>query len=154
MSVHTHRLCSHLQNCTRANVALTSVPHTKLNLALCLGLYSQGLLSGVQRGSLDGPDQTYIETTNENIASRRLWIKLKYRNNEPVLSKLNVVSSPAKKVWMDSAEIERLCTGRRVVDVKPLAVGEVMFLSTDKGIMEAREALRQRIGGQLLCRGR
>jgi ribosomal protein S8 len=31
-------------------------------------------------------------------------------------------------------------------------VGECIFVSTDKGIMEARECVERKIGGQVLCR--
>lgn len=91
--------------------------------------------------------------TQENIASRRLWVGLKYRNNRPVLEKMRLVSKPTRRVWMPVLDLERLARGERRGYVKGLrGVGEAMFVTTDRGIMEIRECMERRIGGMLLCR--
>ena len=91
--------------------------------------------------------------TQENIASRRLWVGLKYWNNRPVLEKMRLVSKPTRRVWMPVLDLERLARGERRGYVKGLrGVGEAMFVSTDQGIMEIRECMERRIGGMLLCR--
>ncbi len=91
--------------------------------------------------------------TQENIASRRLWVGLKYWNNRPVLEKMRLVSKPTRRVWMPVMDLEGLARGERRGYVKGLrGVGEGMFVSTDRGIMEIRECLERRIGGMLLCR--
>lgn len=91
--------------------------------------------------------------TQENIASRRLWVGLKYFNNRPVLEKIKLVSKPKRRVWMPVLDLEQLARGERRGYVKGLrAVGEAMFVSTDQGIMEIRECTERRIGGMLLCR--
>ncbi|KAL8826727.1 MAG: hypothetical protein Q9170_007291, partial [Blastenia crenularia] len=51
--------------------------------------------------------------TQANISSRRLWVGLKYWNNEPVLQKMGMVSKPTRRVWMGFREIEALARGDR-----------------------------------------
>ena len=145
-------VCSHLQNCTKQRLGLTSVPHTKLVLALMLGLQDQGFLASVTRGSTAGPDPEYTPTTQANVASRRLWLTLKYFDNQPVLSRMALVSLPSQRIWMGVAGLKELALGNDHQYVTGLQPGEVMYLSTDRGFIELREAVQRQIGGQLLCR--
>lgn len=144
--------CSHLQNAVRASLGITSLPVTKQLLELSLGLQNAGFIAGVTRGSTAGPDEVPTPTTQENVASRRLWLELKYHDNTPVMTKLKMVSQPKRRVWMSAAEIDNLCKGKRAEGVDPLQPGEVLFVSTDRGILEARDCAKRWIGGQLLCR--
>jgi ribosomal protein S8 len=91
--------------------------------------------------------------TQENISTRRLWLGLKYWNNEPVLKEMGMVSKPTKRVWMDTEGLGRLIKGREAGYVKGLTrPGECLFVSTDRGILESRECVERKIGGMLLCR--
>ncbi|KAK9473706.1 mitochondrial 37S ribosomal protein uS8m [Dipodascopsis tothii] len=152
--VHLSNVCSHLQNVSAARLPVTSIPSTKLHLQVALGLYRQGFISSVSRGSTTGPDETYVATTPENVATRRLWLGLKYHNMQPVLKKMELISKPSRRVWFNCSDLEKLVSGRDANFVKQLLPGEVMFLRTDKGLFEIREAVEKRIGGELLCRAR
>ena len=78
---------------------------------------------------------------------------MKYWNNEPVLSKMNVVSKPTKRIHLNSKQISELVRGRDAGYVKGLRKpGECIFVSTDRGILEARECAERKVGGMLLCR--
>ena len=91
--------------------------------------------------------------TQANIASRRLWVGLKYHNSIPVLERMRLVSKPTRRVWMPYADLDRLVKGERRGHVRGMrAVGEALYLTSDRGIMEVREAVERRIGGMLLCR--
>lgn len=48
--------------------------------------------------------------------------------------------------------LNELIQGRHENWVKGLSPGEVLVVSTDRGIMEARQAVEMLMGGQLLCR--
>lgn len=70
-----------------------------------------------------------------------------------MLKKMNMVSKPTKRIWIGHADIERLIRGEDAAHVKGLTrIGECMFLTTDQGIMEARECAQRKIGGMVLCR--
>jgi len=163
-------VCSHLQNCAKARLGLTSVPSTNLILALTLSLQASGYLSSVTRGgptppllltatsiptSTSSADIAEATVTRENIASRRLWLGLKYWNSEPVLSKMSMESKPKKRVWVGHRELDTIVKGREAHLVKGMTrPGECLFVSTDRGVFEARECVERKIGGMLLCRVR
>ncbi|CAL3970168.1 hypothetical protein PZA11_006448 [Diplocarpon coronariae] len=157
--VHLANVCSHLQNASKARLGLTSVPSTNMILTLTLALQQSGFLSSVTRGGLQPPPMDDLSSyvpelvTQENISTRRLWLGMKYWNNEPVLSSLSMVSKPTKRVWMDVEGLGRVIRGREAGFVKGLTrPGECLFVSTDKGVLEARECVERRVGGMLLCR--
>jgi ribosomal protein S8 len=152
-------VCSHLQNASKARLGLTSVPSSNMILTLTLALQQSGFLSTVTRGGLAPPPLESLSTyepepvTQENIATRRLWLGLKYWNNEPVLSKMTMLSKPTKRIWMDSEGLGKLVRGRDADYVRGLTKpGECIFVTTDRGIMEARECVERKVGGMLLCR--
>lgn len=148
-----HHVASHLQNASRARSSITSIPLSKMNLSIALGLYRQGFLSNVQRGSIDGPDEVYTPTTPSNVSTRRIWLGLKYRDARPVLSNMHVISKPSRKVWMSVKELKEMVNGKRGREmIKPLVPGEICFVGTDKGVMEIREAIKRQIGGEVLIR--
>jgi len=153
--VNLGHFCSHMQNASRARLSITPIMPSKLHLGIALALQDHGFISSVTRGDTAGPDAEETPTTQENIARRRLWISLKYHDNEPVLSKMKLVSKPTKRIHMGVQGLQELAAGKQHNFVQPLEAGEVMLLSTDRGvIMEARQAVERRIGGQLLCRVR
>jgi small subunit ribosomal protein S8 len=152
--VNLAAVCSHLQNVSKARLSITSIPSTKLHLNLTLALQNAGFLSSVTRGDTKGPDTVYTPTTQENVATRRLWVGMKYYDNEPVLSKMSLVSKPKQRIWVGLEELKELAAGRRAAYVDGLQPGECLFVNTDRGLFEAREAIERGLGGQLLCRVR
>ncbi|KAG4306449.1 hypothetical protein PORY_000437 [Pneumocystis oryctolagi] len=146
-----HRLCSHLQNASRARLAQTSVPATKLNLGVCLGLYTHGWIAYIKRGSFHGPDAVYTPTTCENIATRRLWIGLKYNAMTPVLRRLIAMNTPNRRYKLSPHLLSALVR-HRVFKISALQPGECLFVQTRQGILEIREAIAKQLEGVLLCR--
>ncbi|OAP55120.1 hypothetical protein AYL99_10820 [Fonsecaea erecta] len=167
--VHLANTCSHMQNASRARLGLTSIPDTKFHLKLMLALQNSGFLSTVVRGgptpppahnllshpSSSDPAHPIEPVTRHNVASRRLWLGLKYWNSEPVIEKMELVSKPTRRIWMDVAGLRRLVLGQKSGYVKGMTrPGECMYVSTDVGILEARECVERKIGGMLVCRVR
>ncbi|KAL1900172.1 hypothetical protein Sste5346_002482 [Sporothrix stenoceras] len=157
--LHLINTCSHLQNASKARLGLTSIPSNKFNLNFVLALHREGFISSVTRAGPTPPDPAAVLTgthidevvTTANVASRRLWLGLKYWNNEPVMRKLKMYSKPSRIVRMPLEDLEKVARGFPVGMVKGLTLGECLFLSTDRGIIEVREALAKKIGGQVLC---
>lgn len=158
-------LCSHLTNASKARLGLTSVPSTNMNLRLTLALQKAGFLSTVVRAGPTPPpahsllNHPHAESeaeqavTRQNIASRRLWLGLKYWDSDPVLEKMEVVSKPTRRIHMDVSGLSMLVRGQQNGMVPGLRKpGECLFVATDRGVLEARECVERRIGGILLCR--
>ncbi|KAK5943661.1 hypothetical protein PMZ80_004669 [Knufia obscura] len=167
--VELANICSHISNASKARLGFTSIPNSKLHLKLALQLQNSGFISTVVRGGPTPPPAHHLlshpssnteghelePVTRENVASRRLWLGMKYWNSEPVLEKMELVSKPTRRIWMDVEGLRKLVLGRKNGYVGGLTrPGECLFVSTDKGIMEARECVERKIGGQLLCKVR
>lgn len=151
--VHLSNLCAHLKNCSSVNVAKTSIPFSRMHLQVAIGLYKEGFLSGVQKGSTNGPDQVPTEVTPDNISTRRLWVDLKYRKNSPVIREISMILKPGRKVNMTATEIKALASGLPVRFVLPLQPAEVVFIRTlPTEIMEVQEAAKKGLAGMALCR--
>jgi len=90
--------------------------------------------------------------THANVANRRLWIGLKYYNNKPVMSRLQAVSSSKRLCTIDLRNLQRVAHGLSTKQAPALTLGECLFLSTDLGVLEAREAIERQRGGLMLCR--
>lgn len=150
--------CAHLQNCQRARLGLTSLPNTKNNLFFVLALQRCGLLSSVTRAGPYPPPADQLLTfeaepvTSANVATRRLWLGLKYHDNEPVMRTVTAISKPKRTITMQLNSLERVARGFERGYVKGLKMGELLFVATDKGVLEVREALQRKTGGLVLAR--
>ncbi len=69
---------------------------------------------------------------------KAIEISLAYKNNEPVIKDVKRISKPGRRVYAGASELIKF--GRK----------GVMFLSTPKGILTAREARRNKVGGEIL----
>ncbi|EHK40045.1 hypothetical protein TRIATDRAFT_230299 [Trichoderma atroviride IMI 206040] len=155
-------MCSHLQNASKARLGLTSVANNKYNLHLALALHRSGFFSSVYRAGAQPPTaeqmvaQVPEPVTNATVAQMRIWLGLKYWEGRPVLNKASVISKPSRLMTVDVQELGRLTRGfpTKVKGgmVQGLGVGECMFVSTSRGVLEVREALARKVGGVLMCR--
>ncbi|KAJ2145473.1 hypothetical protein IW136_000972 [Coemansia sp. RSA 678] len=150
--VGVYDLCARVQNGFRARLGRIAVPETKLNLAVSRVLYNQGFVSSVTRGTHLGPDESYVPTTNLNVAERRLWLSLKYYQDTPVLRKMRCISKPSRKINCDANQFRALAAGQAWSIVKGVNPGEIIIVSTTRGVMEIQDAVRYGIGGNLLAR--
>lgn len=155
---HITDMCSHLQNASRARLGLTSLPNTKYNLALALALHRAGFIASVTRGGPHPPTPEALLThepepvTSANVATRRLWVGLKYWNEQPVLKELKPISKPSRLVTASLEELNRVARGFPAGYMKGLQLGECMFVGTDRGVLEVREAVERKVGGLVLCK--
>ncbi|GAB1310575.1 37S ribosomal protein S8, mitochondrial [Madurella fahalii] len=150
--------CTHLQNATRARLGLTSIPNNKYNLHLVLAMHRAGLLSSVTRGGPRPPPPELLSSaetepvTSANVATRRIWVGLKYWNNEPIVRNVQPISKPSRLVTAGHRQLNRVARGLPSGPLKGLTLGETLFVSTDRGILEVREAVERKVGGLVLCR--
>ncbi|THH07136.1 hypothetical protein EW145_g3596 [Phellinidium pouzarii] len=148
-----HDLCARVQNAFRARHVRVCVNHTTQNLGILSILLRAGFIASVARGTPAGPSPEDFLTAGDE--RRRIWADLKYRDDRPVLSGMELISHPSKRIFMDIGEIRRICSGRRAKQIKPLGMGEVAILHTkskEHEWVEAREALRLRLEGEVVCR--
>lgn len=95
-------------------------PKTKLVLAVAQALKKEGFLSEVKT------DKTQITTT------------ITYYKKEPLLLDIKLISKPGLRVYMGARELSKIR--------KPSTI----FVSTPKGIVNAKMAAKQSLGGELI----
>ncbi len=78
----------------------------------------------------------YLLEVTENDGE--LVAKLAYRRKEPVLLDLKLISKPGLRIYMGVDELEKI--------KKP----SMLILSTPQGIMSSKDAIKKRVGGEVL----
>ena len=68
-----------------------------------------------------------------------LRVKLSFRNKKPVLSNIKLISKPGLRVYSSVDELESL------------KGPSIYLISTPKGVVSAREAIKQRTGGEVIA---
>ncbi|KAJ3011443.1 hypothetical protein HKX48_006838 [Thoreauomyces humboldtii] len=87
-----------------------------------------------------------------NPASQKIWLNLKYKDGQPVLRRMSVVSKPSRRVYASLDELKAVAAARRAGPLlKGQEVGQVTILDTPYGIIELKEALAKEVGGEVLC---
>jgi len=69
-----------------------------------------------------------------------LRIELKYNEGSPVISKINRVSKPGRRVYAKIKDLQKVYNGLGI-----------SILSTPRGVMSDHEARQQNVGGEVLC---
>ena len=118
-------LLTRIRNACMANLQRVAVPSSKLKLEVLRILKDEGFIS----------DYSVSDKYHGVIK-----IYLKYKDGKPVLSNLQRVSRPGRRLY-------------KAVDLLPKALDGygLTIVSTSKGIMSDREARKQRVGGEVIC---
>lgn len=66
---------------------------------------------------------------------------------------MGMISKPTKRIMVDREGLALIVKGKNSHYIKGLTKpGECIYVSTDRGLMEARECVERRIGGLVLSR--
>jgi small subunit ribosomal protein S8 len=91
-------------------------------------------------------EEGYIEsfTIGDEQPVALIHISLKYygerRTRRPVITNLQRISKPGRRVYRGRRDLPRVLSGTGIA-----------ILTTPKGVMTARQARRERVGGEVLC---
>lgn len=123
-------MLTRIRNALMAGLAEVAVPRSKIKVEIARILKDEGYIEDYKLG-----DEAPIPAIN---------ITLKYhgsrRNRRPVITKLERISKPGRRVYRTSRDLPRVMSG----------IG-IAIVTTPKGVMTANEARRQRVGGEVLC---
>jgi small subunit ribosomal protein S8 len=112
------------------NVAL---PSSKIKVAIAKILKEEGYISN------------YEVVDGDIVGQKILRLRLKYvgerRDRRPVITGLERVSSPGRRVYTGKSEIPWVLSGLGVA-----------ILSTPKGVMTGQRARQLGVGGEVLCK--
>ena len=120
-------MLARIKNAHRANKSFTHCFSSKLNNNVLSVLKDEGYIR----------DYKDIEI-REGINS--IKIDLKYHNGTPVIKKINRVSKPGIRVYSKISELS-----------KPYGGLGIAILSTPKGVMSDQNAIKNNVGGEVLC---
>ena len=70
-----------------------------------------------------------------------LLVDLKYYEGQPVIREIKRISKPGRRVYSRATSIPRVHNGLGVA-----------ILSTSKGVMSDSEAIKNNLGGEIICR--
>lgn len=108
------------------------MPFSKMKFAIANVLKSSGYIAEVDRkNKTSGRKKTEHEF---------LLLTLKYNDGFGALQGLRIISKPSRRMYVKAS------------DLKPVRSGKgVAIISTSKGIMDSREARKQKLGGEIIC---
>ena len=82
-----------------------------------------------------------FKITDSKSKIKTLSVDLKYYEGEPVIKEIKRVSKPGRRVYSKATSIPRVLNGLGVA-----------ILSTSKGVMSDSDAIKNNLGGEIICR--
>lgn len=123
-------MLTRIRNALLAGMSTVEIPSSKLKVEIARILKEEG----------------YIEeyAVGDQKPFALITIKLKYygsrRERRPVITNIQRVSKPGRRVYRSRADLPRVMSG----------IG-IAIVTTPKGVMTAQQARRERVGGEVLC---
>ena len=81
----------------------------------------------------------YNVSTEDN--KPKLEIKLKYNSGSPVISSIQRVSKPGRRIFSSADSLPKINNGLGIA-----------IVSTPKGVMTDIDARKQKVGGEIICK--
>jgi small subunit ribosomal protein S8 len=126
-------MLTRIRNAVLAGHAQVALPNSRIKAEIAKILKDEGFLEGFEVVDGEQPDH------------RVLRIKIKYigerRERRPVISGLERVSTPGRRIYTKKTDIPWVLSG----------IG-VAILSTPKGVMTGARARQLGVGGEILCK--
>ena len=120
-------LLTRIRNAVAVNHQTVAIPYSSSKLAIVKILKSEGYL---------------VDYKLENQKPHQvLKLTLKYQKKKSVINHLQRISKPGRRRYSDQASLPQIMRGPGII-----------ILSTSKGIITGRQALKQGIGGEILCK--
>jgi small subunit ribosomal protein S8 len=122
-------MLTRMRNAIGARHTKVDLPASRLKIEIARILKEEGYITN------------YSIKTAEGSNARTLRIFLRYGpNGESVISSLQRVSLPSRRVYVPSKEISKVLGGLGI-----------NIMSTSRGVMTGRQARKTKVGGEVLC---
>jgi small subunit ribosomal protein S8 len=120
-------MLTRIRNAMMAGKNEIRLPNSKIKQTVAEQLKKSGYLNKVatEKGT---PRDTLVITIHE-------------LGKNPTITEITRVSKPGRRVYAAATEIPRIKSGRGIV-----------LVSTSRGVMTGQEAVKNRLGGELLCK--
>lgn len=84
--------------------------------------------------------ESYIKKVTKDKSGKSIQLELLYKNGKPAITQVNKISKPGLRKYIGVKDIPRVLGGAGIV-----------ILSTSKGLMNGKEAKKNRLGGEIIC---
>ena len=117
-----------VRNAIRANHKVVSIPASNLKKEITKILFDQGYILSYK--------------FEDDTAQGSIKIALKYtkENNESVITNISRISKPGLRKYSGTSDLPRVLNGLGIA-----------IVSTSKGVMTAKQARTENVGGEVIC---
>mgnify|MGYP001378800542 FL=1 len=117
-----------VRNAIRANHKVVSIPSSNLKKEITKILFDQGYIL------------SYKFEHDTVQGSIKIALKYTKENNESVITNISRISKPGLRKYSGSSDLPRVLNGLGIA-----------IVSTSKGVMTAKQAKRENVGGEVIC---
>ena len=126
-------MLTRIRNAVMAGHALVAMPSSKLKVEIAKIMKDEGFLEGFDIAETEQSPQKVLRLKIKYVGERR--------ERRPVLSGIERVSKPGRRIYTKKQDIPWVLSG----------IG-VAILSTPKGVMTGARARQLGVGGEILCK--
>lgn len=128
----TDPIADYLTRIRNANLAghrIVEIPASKIKKEITKILFDQGYILSYK-----------FEETENKQGIIKIALKYDKYTKEPVIKKLQRISTPGLRKYSSSETLPRILNGLGI-----------SIVSTSKGVMTGKQAARENVGGELIC---
>ncbi len=128
----TDPIADYLTRIRNANLAghrIVKIPASKIKKEITKILFDQGYILSYK-----------FEETENKQGIIKIALKYDKHTKEPVIKKLQRISTPGLRKYSSSETLPRILNGLGI-----------SIVSTSKGVMTGKQAARENVGGELIC---
>ena len=121
-------MIARIKNAQLRNHKVIKLPSSKFKTKIAEVLKNEGFIIDYK-----------IESKESNAYD--LWINLKYNSGSPVISTIERISKPGRRIFSSAQSLPKINNGLGIA-----------IISTPKGVMTDIEARKQKLGGEIICK--
>jgi small subunit ribosomal protein S8 len=118
-----------IRNASAAGHRVVSIPASKIKKEITKILFDQGYILSYK-----------FEETDNNQGIIKIALKYDQTTKQPVIQKIQRISTPGLRKYAGSTELPRILNGLGI-----------SIVSTSSGVMTGKQAKQEKVGGELLC---
>lgn len=118
-----------IRNASAAGHRVVSIPASKIKKEITKILFDQGYILSYK-----------FEETDNNQGSIKIALKYDQTTKQPVIKKIQRISTPGLRKYAGATELPRILNGLGI-----------SIVSTSNGVMTGKQATKDNVGGELLC---
>lgn len=118
-----------IRNASLAGHKIVDIPSSKIKYEITKILFDQGYVLSYKH-----------EETKNGQGNIKIALKYNSQSNEPIIKKIHRISTPGLRKYSGSNQVPRILNGLGI-----------SIISTSKGLMTGKQAVKENLGGELLC---